>query len=102
MLVGMSLYFIFFELRACFKQHFHFGYRTRAVQKLLENLTSQHQISLIMSALTTCVVALTKDMNGHRVIQCCLKLFSDEDNKVLSFDDLSLIVSMHLFFLIRR
>ncbi|KAA3484752.1 pumilio-like protein 12-like [Gossypium australe] len=56
---------------------------TRAVQKLLENLTSQRQISLIISALTTCVVALTKDMNGHRVIQCCLKNFSDQDNKYL-------------------
>ncbi|KAG8499260.1 hypothetical protein CXB51_005754 [Gossypium anomalum] len=56
---------------------------TRAVQKLLENLTSQQQISLIMSAVTTCVVALTKDMNGHRVIQCCLKIFSDQDNKYL-------------------
>ncbi|TYJ45990.1 hypothetical protein E1A91_A02G092600v1 [Gossypium mustelinum] len=56
---------------------------TRAVQKLLENLPSQQQISLIMSALTTCVVALTKDMNGHRVIQCCLKIFSDQDNKYL-------------------
>ncbi|MBA0828062.1 hypothetical protein Goarm_012786 [Gossypium armourianum] len=56
---------------------------TRAVQKLLENLTSQQQISLIMSALTTCLVALTKDINGHRVIQCCLKIFSDQDNKYL-------------------
>ncbi|XVF64150.1 hypothetical protein PTKIN_Ptkin09bG0144600 [Pterospermum kingtungense] len=56
---------------------------TRAVQNLLENLTTQPQISLVMSALSPVTVALTKDMNGHRVIQCCLKNFSDEHNKYL-------------------
>ncbi|XP_022772227.1 pumilio homolog 12-like [Durio zibethinus] len=56
---------------------------TRAVQKLLENLTTQQQISLVLSALSPGTVALTKDMNGHRVIQHCLKNFSEEDNKYL-------------------
>ncbi|XWS24149.1 hypothetical protein CRYUN_Cryun28dG0075800 [Craigia yunnanensis] len=56
---------------------------TRAVQKLLEKLTTQQQISLVMSALCPGAVALTKDMNGHRVIQYCLKTFSEEDNKYL-------------------
>ncbi|XVF36371.1 hypothetical protein REPUB_Repub19eG0053000 [Reevesia pubescens] len=56
---------------------------TRAVQKLLEKLTTQQQISLAMSVLSRGAVALTKDMNGHRVIQYCLKNFSDEDNKYL-------------------
>ncbi|XP_007018561.2 PREDICTED: pumilio homolog 12 [Theobroma cacao] len=56
---------------------------SRAVQKLLEKLTTHHQISLAMSALSAGAVALTKDMNGHRVIQCCLINFSDEDNKYL-------------------
>ncbi|OMO70691.1 hypothetical protein COLO4_28552 [Corchorus olitorius] len=52
---------------------------SRALQKLLENLTTQQQISKFMSALSPCAVALTKDMTGHRVIQYCLKNFSDED-----------------------
>ncbi|XVE94987.1 hypothetical protein REPUB_Repub02eG0057800 [Reevesia pubescens] len=56
---------------------------TRAVQKLLEKLTNQQQISLAMSALSPGAVVLTKDMNGHRVIQYCLKNFSDEDKKYL-------------------
>ncbi|XP_022768690.1 putative pumilio homolog 8, chloroplastic [Durio zibethinus] len=56
---------------------------TRAVQKLLEKLTTQQQISLVMSALSPGAVALTKDMNGHHVIQYCLKNFSYEDNKYL-------------------
>ncbi|MBA0595557.1 hypothetical protein Gorai_012424 [Gossypium raimondii] len=55
----------------------------RAVQKLLEKLTTQQQISLFMSALSPGAVALSKDLNGHRVIQYCLKNFSDEDNKGL-------------------
>ncbi|XVE55809.1 hypothetical protein DITRI_Ditri03aG0186900 [Diplodiscus trichospermus] len=56
---------------------------SRAVQKLLDKLTTQQQISLVMSALSPGSVALTKDINGHRVIQYCLKNFSDEDNKYL-------------------
>ncbi|KAL1162111.1 hypothetical protein V6Z11_A07G179800 [Gossypium hirsutum] len=36
-----------------------------------------------MLALSIEVVALSKDLNGHRVIQYCLKNFSDEDNKGL-------------------
>ncbi|XWS14766.1 hypothetical protein CRYUN_Cryun35bG0036400 [Craigia yunnanensis] len=56
---------------------------TRAIQKLLDKLTTQQQISLFMSALSPGAVALTKDMNGHRVIQYCLKNFSDEDTKYL-------------------
>ncbi|OMO78854.1 hypothetical protein CCACVL1_14084 [Corchorus capsularis] len=56
---------------------------SRALQKLLENLTTQQQISKFMSALSPCAVALTKDMTGHRVIQYCLKNFSEEDNKYL-------------------
>ncbi|OIW09451.1 hypothetical protein TanjilG_22725 [Lupinus angustifolius] len=56
---------------------------TRAVQKLLEHVTTQEQQSLIMSALSTGVVALTKDTNGLHVVEHCLKHFSNEDNKYL-------------------
>lgn len=58
------------------------GRRTRAVQKLLENLTTQEQVSLVSAAIAAGAVALTKDMNGHHVILHCLKHFSAEDNKV--------------------
>ncbi|KAJ7966557.1 Pumilio-like protein [Quillaja saponaria] len=56
---------------------------TRAVQKLLEHVTTQMQISLLMAALSPGAVALTKDMNGHHVIQNCLIHFSDDNNKPL-------------------
>ncbi|KAL4278375.1 hypothetical protein GQ457_03G039980 [Hibiscus cannabinus] len=55
----------------------------RAIKKLLEKLTTQQQISIVMSAVSPGAVALTKDMNGHRVIQYCLKNFSDKDNQYL-------------------
>ncbi|KAE9600011.1 putative armadillo-like helical, pumilio, RNA binding domain-containing protein [Lupinus albus] len=56
---------------------------TRAVQKLLEHVTTQEQRSLIMAALSTGAVALTKDTNGLHVVEHCLKHFSNEDNKYL-------------------
>ncbi|KAK3231270.1 hypothetical protein Dsin_003151 [Dipteronia sinensis] len=65
-------------VRICLDMH-----GTRAVQRLMENLTTPQQISLVTAALSTGAVALTKDMNGHHVIQHCLKYFSDEDNKYL-------------------
>lgn len=52
------------------------------MQKLLEHLTTPEQRSLVISVLRRITVALTKSMNGHHVIQHCLKFFSIEDNKV--------------------
>lgn len=57
--------------------------RTRAVQKLLEHVTTQYQRTIIISALVPGVVALTNDINGHHVILHCLKHFSDEHKKVM-------------------
>ncbi|XP_042508694.1 putative pumilio homolog 8, chloroplastic [Macadamia integrifolia] len=54
---------------------------TRAVQKLLEHLTTPEQISCVMMALRPGTVILTKDVNGHYVIQNCLQRFSNEDTK---------------------
>lgn len=59
------------------------GGRTRAIQKLLESLTSVLQISMFMKALRPGVVELTKNANGHHVIQFCLKNFSRKDNEVI-------------------
>ncbi|XP_010274377.1 PREDICTED: pumilio homolog 12-like [Nelumbo nucifera] len=68
-----------FELVAiCLNPH-----GTRAVQKLLEHLTTPQQISCIMLALRPSAVTLTNNMNGHHVILHCLKNFSNEDNRYL-------------------
>ncbi|KAK7291075.1 hypothetical protein RIF29_05951 [Crotalaria pallida] len=56
---------------------------TRSVQKLLENVTTQEQRSLVMKALSPGTVALTKDINGLHVVEHCLRYFSSEDNKFL-------------------
>uniref|UniRef100_A0A7N0TPK0 PUM-HD domain-containing protein n=1 Tax=Kalanchoe fedtschenkoi TaxID=63787 RepID=A0A7N0TPK0_KALFE len=56
---------------------------TRAVQRLLENLNNEHQISMVISALSPGVVTLIKDGNGYHVIQHCLKHFPDEHNRFL-------------------
>ncbi|PIN01339.1 Translational repressor MPT5/PUF4 and related RNA-binding proteins (Puf superfamily) [Handroanthus impetiginosus] len=54
---------------------------TRAVQKLLDHLTTREQKSLVISILRRITIALTKSLNGHHVILHCLKNFSVQDNK---------------------
>ncbi|KAK4405185.1 putative pumilio10 [Sesamum angolense] len=54
---------------------------SRAMLKLLEHLRTREQRSLLMSVLRRIVVPLTRNTNGHNVIQHCFKLFSTEDNK---------------------
>ncbi|WPT13244.1 Putative pumilio-like protein 7 [Picochlorum sp. SENEW3] len=46
---------------------------TRAVQKLIETLTTREQIELVVDALSTNVVDLIRDLNGNHVIQRCLQ-----------------------------
>ncbi|XP_031270592.1 pumilio homolog 12-like [Pistacia vera] len=65
-------------VRICLSMH-----GTRAVQKLLEHLTTPQQVSLITAALMPGSVTLIKDTNGHHVIQHCLKYFPDRYNKYL-------------------
>ncbi|KAM7266243.1 hypothetical protein ACFE04_004140 [Oxalis oulophora] len=68
----------FYLVRICLSTH-----GTRSVQKLLETLNTPKQISMLIRAISPGAVALAKDMNGHHVIQHCLKKFSHEDNKFL-------------------
>ncbi|KAF8404582.1 hypothetical protein HHK36_009469 [Tetracentron sinense] len=56
---------------------------TRVVQKLIENLKTRHQISLVISALELGFLDLIKDLNGNHVVQRCLQCLSSEDNKDL-------------------
>ncbi|KAL6525955.1 hypothetical protein OROHE_015479 [Orobanche hederae] len=54
---------------------------TRAVQKLLEHLTTPEQRSVVIAVLRRITLALIKNNNGQHVIQHCLKYFPNEDNK---------------------
>ncbi|KAJ6685554.1 PUMILIO-like protein 7 CHLOROPLASTIC-RELATED [Salix purpurea] len=58
-------------------------YGTRVVQRLIETLTTRQQISLVILALKPGVLDLVKDQNGNHVIQRCLNLLSNEDNKFI-------------------
>ncbi|KAL2537318.1 putative pumilio-like protein 8 [Forsythia ovata] len=56
---------------------------TRAMQKLLEHLTTPEQRSFVISVFKRFTVTLTKSINGHHVIQHCLKFFSTQENKYI-------------------
>jgi hypothetical protein len=51
---------------------------TRAVQKMIECLSSPAQVQLIKRALCNSVVELIQDLNGNHVIQRCLNRLSPE------------------------
>ncbi|KAL6961904.1 hypothetical protein U1Q18_041127 [Sarracenia purpurea var. burkii] len=52
---------------------------TRAIQTMLNHLTTPEQISLLSSALSRNSVVLTKSMTGLHLLQHRLKLFAKED-----------------------
>lgn len=56
---------------------------TRAVQKLIETLSSEEEIELTTKALRPGVVTLIKDLNGNHVVQRCLQRLSAEDNQFI-------------------
>lgn len=56
---------------------------TRAVQKLIETLSSDEEIELTTKALRPGVVTLIKDLNGNHVVQRCLQRLSAEDNQFI-------------------
>ncbi|EFC42833.1 predicted protein [Naegleria gruberi] len=56
---------------------------TRAVQKLIECLTTQDQIGEIIEALKDSVVPLIKDLNGNHVIQRCLQQLIPENKQFI-------------------
>ncbi|KAG5548221.1 hypothetical protein RHGRI_013802 [Rhododendron griersonianum] len=55
---------------------------TRAMQKMLEHLTAPEQVSLAMSVISRIALVLTKSMSGYRVIERCLKSFTNEQNRL--------------------
>lgn len=54
---------------------------TRAVQKLIETLTSREQRALVIQALGPGVVSLIKDLNGNHVVQRCLQRLGPDDSQ---------------------
>ncbi|KAF8604976.1 ARM repeat-containing protein, partial [Ceratobasidium sp. AG-I] len=56
---------------------------TRAVQKMIDFLSTQRQIHSIIMALSMHVVTLIKDLNGNHVVQKCLNRLIPEDNQFI-------------------
>ncbi|XP_043690642.1 pumilio homolog 5-like [Telopea speciosissima] len=56
---------------------------TRAVQKVIETLTTPEQFSMIVSSLKSGIVPLIKDMNGNHVAQRCLQYLMPEYSEFL-------------------
>lgn len=56
---------------------------TRAVQKLIETLTSREQVQLVIDALKPGVVSLIRDLNGNHVVQRCLQRLGPEDSQFI-------------------
>ena len=57
---------------------------TRALQKMIEFISTPEQIQTIIDALKDKVVELIQDLNGNHVIQKCLNRLSPEDAQVRS------------------
>lgn len=55
---------------------------TRALQKMIEFITTREQIQTVINALKNRVVELIQDLNGNHVIQKCLNRLSSEDAQV--------------------
>ena len=58
---------------------------TRALQKMIEFISTPEQVSTIIRALNHQVVELIQDLNGNHVIQKCLNRLSSDDAQVRSF-----------------
>ena len=56
---------------------------TRAVQKLVETLSTPEQVSLAVAALSPGVVILIKDLNGNHVVQRCLQRLAPDASQFI-------------------
>lgn len=52
---------------------------TRALQKMIEFMSTPRQVHIVIQALRTQVVDLIQDLNGNHVIQKCLNKFTPRD-----------------------
>lgn len=56
---------------------------TRAVQKLVETLSTREQTTLVVESLSPGVVKLIRDLNGNHVIQRCLQRLSPAESQFI-------------------
>ncbi|KAL1918279.1 uncharacterized protein VTP21DRAFT_2939 [Calcarisporiella thermophila] len=56
---------------------------TRVVQKMIDTLSTPHEVRLVIAGLSGNVVGLIKDLNGNHVIQKCLQRLSPEENQFI-------------------
>ncbi|KAH8923303.1 ARM repeat-containing protein [Atractiella rhizophila] len=57
----------------------------RVVQKIMEHLSTQHQVQILITALNLNVVALIRHLSGNHVVQKCLHHLSPERQPGLLF-----------------
>ncbi|KAI9814515.1 MAG: mRNA binding protein puf3 [Phylliscum demangeonii] len=60
---------------------------TRAVQKMIECISTPDQVQLLIHGLRGCVVELAKHQNGNHVVQSCLARFRSEPENLQFFID---------------
>ena len=56
---------------------------TRAVQKIVESVSSAAEVEQVVAALRSSVVTLIKDLNGNHVIQRCLHHLASSDSQFI-------------------
>jgi Pumilio-family RNA binding repeat len=56
---------------------------TRALQKMVEYVSTPEQVDIIVMALKDCVVELVQDLNGNHVIQKCLNKLGPENSQFI-------------------
>lgn len=61
---------------------------TRALQKLVECISTSDESALVIANLSPHIVALSRDLNGNHVVQKCLQKFGSETNQFI-FDTAS-------------
>lgn len=70
---------------------------TRALQKVIEKMNNEYQLSFLKKGLTTHIIELIKDLNGNHVIQKILNKYPPEDCQFIydSIIDNLLVVATH-------
>ncbi|ODQ79263.1 hypothetical protein BABINDRAFT_37861 [Babjeviella inositovora NRRL Y-12698] len=56
---------------------------TRALQKLVECITTDEESAIVIAALATHIVSLSRDLNGNHVVQKCLQKLKPADNQFI-------------------
>jgi hypothetical protein len=68
---------------------------TRALQKMIEFVSTPEQVETIVHALESKVVELIQDLNGNHVIQKCLNRLKAEDAQVSTTNTIDWFIDGH-------